>query len=101
MTPSIQTLYEKGIPMAEYDETVEEEGNAVDSAPRPFIVIHANSHGAVFATRVSAHDEDDAEMAVSKAHSDNTIEDVFGDSGGTTVPWGTETFPVVDLDMEP
>lgn len=66
-----------------------------------FIVIHANASGHLFATRVIASDDDDAEMTVLSAHEDNTVEDILPDDGSERVKYGENTLVVQLLSEEP
>lgn len=76
-----------------------------DREPKPttesFIVVHTNSSGHPFATRIRAKDEASAEKAVLMAHSDNTVHETVPDYGEAEHGYGGRTLLVNTLDQEP
>lgn len=83
------------------DTDTARDGPPAEDNPSSWIVVHANAHGAVFATRVTAGSAEAAEEMVASAHEDNTIEDVMPDHGEPTHGYGGSILTVVNLNEEP
>lgn len=82
-----------------------EDSAVKDREPKPgtesFIVVHTNSSGHPFATRVTAKNYEAAHNAVLKAHADNVIHEVLADHGEAEHGYGGTTLLVNTLDQEP
>lgn len=74
---------------------------ASEGTPTSWLVVHTNSSGHPFATRVSAPDAHSASRLVTLAHSDNEIVDTLADHGEAEHGYGGRTLLVNTLDQEP